>query len=377
MIKALAIAAALGMSIPFPACAQVAGDTTAEVDRLASNLAIYQANLSAARTKLDNVKAQIAVGTLRTTEISPAEAELKIAEVQYEQAKKDLTRLQGAQSLTRPVDVNLKEATVRQAAEVLSKVSNVPIEVDKAVSDNLRITVSATSIPLATVLEVVADQAKLQIGKAPSGVVLRTWPRLEVNGTRTDYTGPNAPWSDEWASPYTTAIRGQTSGARWQNFLPRNTLPYSTAKPTQSLMNTLNAYSQTAKANPKSTTNYRGALNTLSSPQATNRALTTWTAAPATTAMLNITGVGDRLVVAEAGVGPKGEAGYWLTVYRLSGSELVRVASTFHVSPAKPARGATLGYGDLFYNRTGTTWQAIPKYPLPMGLFKSRKPAKR
>jgi hypothetical protein len=361
--------ALLSAIVCVPAGAQVTGDPDSEVEHLKSSLAVYQTNLSAAKTKFDHARAQVEAGTLRTTALAGLEADLKVAEVQHEQAKRDLTRAQGAQSFARPVDVHLKDATVRQAADVLSKVSNIPIEVDKSVSNDLRITVDAQGIPLATVLEVVAEQAKLQIGKGSPGVVLRTWPRLEVNGSSKVYTGPNAPWSDEWGTGNALAFGGLSSGQRWHSFFGSNTLRgYIT--PTQSLMNSLNGYATTNKAN----TIQKPATSL--APQYSSRPLTTWTAAPTASALLNITGVGDRLVIAEAGAGPKGEAGYWLTVYRLSGSELIRVASTFHASPA-PRRTSNSSYQGLYYNNAVKTLTANPAYPAITSMTRPQKPAKR
>lgn len=69
--------------------------------------------------------------------------------------------------LMRPVDVTLDRATVRQLGEALSKASNLTITVDKVVPEDIRLTVDARGVALATVLEAVARQAKLIIAPPP------------------------------------------------------------------------------------------------------------------------------------------------------------------------------------------------------------------
>jgi hypothetical protein len=62
-----------------------------------------------------------------------------------------------------------------------------------------------------------------------------------------------------------------------------------------------------------------------------------WTGAR--TAPLALTALGDRMVVtAQPGAGPQGEAGVWLTIYRLEGNQLKKVGSTFDRTEANGAR---------------------------------------
>src|SRR5439155_9686666 len=51
---------------------------------------------------------------------------------------------------------------------------------------------------------------------------------------------------------------------------------------------------------------------------------------------LALTASGNMVIVAEPGSGLNGERGLWLTVYRLDGTELHKVTSTFHRAAAAP-----------------------------------------
>ena len=63
-----------------------------------------------------------------------------------------------------------------------------------------RLSVVASNVPLGTVLEAIAQQMDLMIApRGDSGVTLKPWPSIGINGHKQDYHGPNAPWSDEWS----------------------------------------------------------------------------------------------------------------------------------------------------------------------------------
>ena len=198
-------------------------------------------------------------------------------------------------NLSRAVDVKLKDATVAQAAEALSQASGVSIDVDETVPRDLRLTVEARRVPLATVLEAVGKQTNLMISPAGRGVLLQPWPTLTVDGKTTQVaTGRISPWSDDWGSPPT-----QVSGIWAAN------APFPTPGP---------------------------------APAELPFAYPPGTSAPATPARVALTTVGDRVVVAEPGDGPDGAEGVWLTVYQLERDQLKKVGSTFHPSPEGATR---------------------------------------
>src|SRR5579859_1778960 len=105
--------------------------------------------------------------------------------------------------LMHPVDAQFKDATVQLAAEALSTASGVKILVDKNVPADLRLTVEAQQAPLAAVLEAIGVQADLQIApvRDTDNLLLKPWPSLSMNGRRSYFKSPMAPWSDDWDKP--------------------------------------------------------------------------------------------------------------------------------------------------------------------------------
>src|SRR5207244_1749469 len=116
------------------------------------------------------------------------------------------------ESLERSVDVQMRDATVTQAAESLAKASGVAITVDPGVTMEKRVTAEAHGVPLRAVLEAIARQLGVMIAPAAEskGVILKPWPSLEVNGDRTVLAGPSAPWSADW---------GMVPGSSWMRIL--------------------------------------------------------------------------------------------------------------------------------------------------------------
>src|SRR5579871_396922 len=213
--------------------------------------------------------------------------------------------------LQRAIDVDLSNSTVRQAAEAISKASGVLIQVDSKVPAEDRLKVVTQRIPLGTVLEAIAEQTHLAIepDEHPSGVlniVLRTWPVMEVNGTKQILVGRNEPWSDDWDKlPRTVAfpVQDPRGHAPTGNFSPFfSTLPPGGVEPV----------GRGGMVLP-----YAGMGNGLT-----------------------MTALNDHsFVVAEPAFGPNGENGVLLTVYRLDGAQLRSVSTAFH----KLAIGGTTG----------------------------------
>jgi hypothetical protein len=126
--------------------------------------------------------------------------------------------------LNRPVDVQLRDASVRQAAQALSQASAIRIHVDDSVPEETRLTLTARGVSFASVLEAIAQQASLIIapdrnwtqwttgapdqglGASPAaspGVILRARPMLEVNGQSQELAESIGPWSLDWGMPPT------------------------------------------------------------------------------------------------------------------------------------------------------------------------------
>ena len=111
--------------------------------------------------------------------------------------------------LQKKVDVKFDNATVKQAAEALSKASGVRIRVDDDIPTETRLTVEARKIRLATVLESVARQAGLIIepvnldGNGDLGATLTVPPMLRVNDKVQRFSASSSPWSAAWGTPPT------------------------------------------------------------------------------------------------------------------------------------------------------------------------------
>jgi hypothetical protein len=239
-----------------------------------------EAALKSAEANLERIKQLVKSGVSTPLDLANAEANLAAARAALQATKDDIQRYEQTQALQRPVDIDLRDATLRQAAQVLSQATGMGIGIAEDVPQDLRFSVQARRVPLASVLDGLARQGNLMIapGKDVRSIELRTWPALELNGQRQLFAGPWAPWANEWGG--SVAMGGRA-------------------------------------------------------PFGERRAA----AAAPVPADLHLTGVGERLVVAsEAGKGPKGEPGFWLTVYRIDGTTLKKVGTTFHRSNvASPA----------------------------------------
>jgi hypothetical protein len=320
VLLALAIAA-----IPVSAAAQsVSGRTTRD-----ATTAQLEAQIKTAAVIVQTSQASLEVALQKYPPDHPtvqkARVELARAQEDYAAAEEMLAarkvclgreRLLGV--LQRPVDIRCREATVPQTAEVLSKVSGLSINVDPLIPQETRLSVEARTIPLAKVLEAIGLQATLMIAPDGSGIALKTWPSLKVGDQTEQFTGPLAPWSDEWGLPPTAAIEDLPSGGAGPGTgslpagVPPGPYPGSAQRATQS--------------SPYGRMGYPGSPDT-----GTGRGLPrNVTIAPLAERMI---------VVAEPGYSPQGEAGTWLTVYRLDGVQLRKVSSMFH-RPGPGSAGA-------------------------------------
>jgi hypothetical protein len=166
-----------------------------------------QAELRVAAESHERVKQQYAAGQVTQAELSEQEARvvkaragLEAAQSQVERSVKDQQQLARLATLQRPIDVELHDAPVRQAAHTISQASGLTIEVADSVPAQTRLTVAARGVALATVLDTIARESHLFIvpARPGNGIELQPAPTLDVNGQRTEIITPFAPWSPEW-----------------------------------------------------------------------------------------------------------------------------------------------------------------------------------
>lgn len=108
--------------------------------------------------------------------------------------------------LYRPVSVDLRDASLGQAASMIADASNVPIHVDGRVPAT-RVSLSARDVPLGVVLEQLAQQANVLIAPESStngwlnridqSLRLVPAPALQPEAGAA-VAAPYAPWSDAW-----------------------------------------------------------------------------------------------------------------------------------------------------------------------------------
>lgn len=102
--------------------------------------------------------------------------------------------------------VEIRDAQLSNVTRYLSEHTGIAIIIDKNVPADIRITLVADRIPLATILELIARQADLMLMPEPAaeghgaGVRLASWPSVRVNDSTTFYKGINLPWSDDWGA---------------------------------------------------------------------------------------------------------------------------------------------------------------------------------
>jgi hypothetical protein len=238
-----------------------------------------------------------------------------------------LTNPQLAEALHRPIDIELRDATVRQMAETMAKSTGLNISVDRAVPDATRVSLEAHHVPVVTVLDAVGRQANLLIAPVREGdareivgIQLTRPAMLRVNGQEQSVAStPTFPWASEWGIPPTAdTLSGEYALARGQYLLSQ----YQSGL--------------TARAVPVEA-GVADVATTFSGPSGPSGPLT-------------MTAVGsDLVVVAEPGAGERGEPGAWLTLYRLQkdGKGMTRLGSTFHAYHTRPTPPAPAPFGGV------------------------------
>jgi hypothetical protein len=252
--------------------------------------------------------------------------------------------------LARPVDINLKDATVSQAAEALSRASGIRINVESIPRD-LRLTVEAQHVPLKSVLEGIANSGDLMIGLNKDEIVLSPWPSLNVNGARTYYKGQYAPWGDEWGGrPNLTDLMragfvspGAARPAAGFGIGKGQGFGGSGAPTPGGAAGQSGAFFGGKGVGPSAAIRSDGSVVYDSGQSPFASSSYSLSGGP-----FSMTALGDKLVIAERGIGPQGESSVILTVYQWDSSRqaLRRISSTIHSAEGasrRPSRNSASG----------------------------------
>lgn len=327
-----------------------------------------QVELDLIKDKTQTLRARYEAGTATMTELRNAELELVQAQGALAAAQAEATREKRLQDLNRYVDVDLQGATVRQAAQALSKASGMSIKVDDRVPNEARLTVRGRSVPMAVLLDRLGNRANLMISPSEDGqgVELDVWPALELDGERTIYKGPLAPWSTEWGTvPITGVYQSESLPLPGEIGASQPPGPVGSS-PSATVPGRSSPLRPTGGAGSEGLSGgYPGMMGGpgLGMPGMASAA------ASSASAVASI-GVGNgSIVVAEPGV-KDGQAGLWLTVYKLSGNSLLKIGTGFHKSGAtssptrKPAGRPGMG-GALDGAPGASPYGDAPAVPFP------------
>ena len=274
-------------------------------------------------------------------------------------------------SLRKLVDLDLKDASLREVAQSLAKASGVSIQVDDKVPATARITMQANRVPLADVLNAVAGQAEVAIdpiGAATghsAGVLLRPWPRLLVSNGSSLTTGEyyqtgNAPWSDKWKAQVADGRQTILDGSGHAITIPPDKEAVVLANGTVKFFpkNSAGGFGGgggmgaggvgAANSIQGNVTGFGGGLGGRAGGGVGSGGFGGGGEFGGSGAgMSSIAPLGNGMIaVAEPGVGPKGELGLTLTAYRFENGAFKNMGSTFHrFGAAQPASIKSTGKG--------------------------------
>ena len=278
------------------------------------------------------------------------------------------TRPPHYEALARPLDIELSAAAVEQAAEAISQACGLPITVHKSVSRETRITLSATAVPLAVVLESIATQAGLKIAPTAEGLTLTTWPAIKTGGETRIYTGALFPWADEWNSRPTRLLATHTTR---RAAVPGGGRPPVAAGPRPPTRGPSTGIGGVPSSLP-------GGMAAAPGPGSTGDAMVGgmsggYPGRPDGSARagsgVGIAALGDKtLVVAEPELTDDGRQVVRLTVYKLVGGQLQRLSQTIHSGNPIP-RGGMTGMPGM-----GMPGMAMPGAPMGMSPATAPRP---
>jgi len=205
-----------------------------EVNRLAADVKGLEMELESVKTQLADTQARVDAGVEPQSALRTLESDRKQGEIALAYTRDLLADARRLARLAQPVDVVLKSASIRQAAEALSRASGLGISVDGRVPKNIYVKTKAWAVPLGTVLEVIANATHLQIAPGDRGdLVLQVQGTLIVDGNTVAFQGDSAPWSDEWAMPSSGV--SYPLGRRWLRLFASQTgsSPVAATSPAQ------------------------------------------------------------------------------------------------------------------------------------------------
>ncbi|MFN3650351.1 MAG: hypothetical protein ACK47B_12310 [Armatimonadota bacterium] len=299
--------------------------------------------------------------------LSERDEELAKARAELAEAREEADPLRIYRPLLERVDVQFKNATVREAIKALSEASRARLAVAEGAPSDRRLSVDARGVTLGAVLEAVARQGDLMIYPAEGGALLRARPMLIVDGKSAAFSESLGVWSGEWGLPG-GSLPGAAGGFTFPatpnpvgllhsvRVTTRPGTPGATVTVEAEGMETPIAGSPTA---PAPAPGFSGRLGAPEKPFAPSTAnpfggfpLTDPAGSSGYPGMpyqnpyadivvrrlgapsnVSVTSLGDgMIVVAEPGPGPDGATGAWLTVYRWQGGKLVPLSSTYHRS---------------------------------------------
>ncbi len=212
------------------------------------------------------------------------------------------------------VDVKFDNATIKQAAEALSKASGLQIRADDSIPESTRVTVEARKIQLSMVLESIARQSGLTIDpinkdRGDLGAFLTQPPMLRVNDKVTNYRPSLSVWSNAWGiSPTRRLIFSSTPlGTRAAQ---GGIGVYGNGKSAEVYANTLKGLSRTGTFTTLTTMNGETAVRIAGDK----------------TIKLAKDGT---ITIIEPGKNDQGEDGYWTTVYTNKANGLTQDKKTW------------------------------------------------
>jgi hypothetical protein len=291
-------------------------------------LQALETQIAAIQATLNAKEAAVNAGQAPLSELAPLKAQLGEGLIALSAAKKAADRERITTVLYRPVDLELRDATLQQTTQALARATGLAINVDNGVTSDARLTLQARGVPLAAVLDSVSCSLGIMISPAVDGVVLKLWPVLEVNGEKRVFIGPDGAWGADWGY----------DAPRLHRFLKSVAAPQPGGL--QPSMNPFVALPAVAGNDLVPTGPGGGGPEPiLPDPQPVAGApqplmgelpFAAWPNPPA----VAVAAIGPNLVVvAEPGQSPQGETGFWLTLYRLESNRLKKVSTLFHTSP--------------------------------------------